>query len=177
MPEFGGNALDIRAGRQSFQVGDAFLIGDGTYNAGARGANFTAPRSAFDGLGVAKFNTDPVCGDLFLLRSVTDQTLMNGLDFPRTDFVGASVEWFESKKDGEGRFAYADRARYAGIMAMYVYDGESESCFSTRNCPGGSSQISSSSDRNGLSVLSARFGGSMIPALPDLSLHGEYAYQ
>ncbi len=173
----GGNALDIRAGRQSFQVGDAFLIGDGTYNAGARGANFMAPRSAFDGLGVVKFNTEPVRGDLFLLRSVTDQTLMNGLDFPRTDFVGGNVEWFESKADGEGRFAYADRARYAGLMAMYVYDGESEGCFSTRNCPGGPSQISSSSDRNGLGVLSARIGGSMIPSLPDFSLYGEYAYQ
>jgi hypothetical protein len=177
LSELGSNALDIRAGRQAFQVGDAFLIGDGTYNAGARGANFMAPRVAFDGLGVVKFDTDPVRGDLFLLRSVTDQTLMNGLDFPRTDFVGANVEWFESKKDGEGRFAYADRARYAGLMAMYVYDGESEGCFSTANCPGGPSQISSSSDRNGLGVLSARFGGSMIPALPDLSLYGEYAYE
>lgn len=177
LSELGANALDVRAGRQAFQVGDAFLIGDGTYNAGARAANYMAPRVAFDGLGVASFDTDPVRGDLFLLRSTTDQTLMNGLDFPRTDFVGANVEWFESKKDGEGRFAYADRARYAGLMAMYVYDGDSAGCFSTANCPGGASAISSSADRKGLGVLSARFGGSVVPALPDLSLYGEYAYE
>lgn len=175
--DLGADAVDVRLGRQNFQVGDAFLIGDGTLNAGARAANSLSPRSAFDGLGVARFNTDPVRADLFVLRSTTDQTLLNGGDWPRTDFVGTNVEWFESKKDGEGRFAYTDRARYAGITAMYVYDADSAGCFSTRNCPGGVSQISSTSDRKGLGVLSARFGGSMIPDLEDLTLYGEYAYE
>ena len=166
------NALDLRAGRQPFQVGDAFLVGDGTFNAGRRAAYYLNPRSAFDGLGVASVNTDPVRGDLFLLRSVTDQTLMNGLDFPHTDFVGASVEWFESKPDGEGRFAYTDRARYAGLMGLFAYDADSAGCF-TVSC----AAITSSADRKGLAVISARMGGAMIPALPDLSLYGEYAYE
>lgn len=171
------NALDVRAGRQAFQVGDAFLIGDGTYDAGRRAAYYLGPRLAFDGLGVMKVDTDPVRGDLFVLRSSTDQTLLSGLDQPRTDFAGANVEWFESKADGEGRFAYGDRARYAGLMAMYVYDADNVGCFSSANCPGGPSAITSTADRKGMGVFSARFGGNMIPALPDLSLYGEYAYE
>lgn len=171
------NALDVRAGRQVFQVGDAFLIGDGTYDAGRRAAYYMGPRLAFDGLGIVKVDTNPVRGDLFLLRSNTDQTLLDGQDQPRTDFVGVNIEWFESKPDSEGRFAYADRARYAGLMATYVYDADSAGCFSTASCPAGASAIESNSDRKGLGVISARFGGAMISALPDLSLYGEYAYE
>lgn len=171
------NALNIRVGRQPFQVGDAFLIGDGTFDAGRRAAYILNPRLAFDGLGVAQVNTDPVRGDLFLLRSTTDQTLLNGLDQPRTDFVGGNMEWFESKPDGEGRFAYVDRARYAGLMAMYVYNADNGGCFSFTQCAAGPAKISSSADRKGLAVAAARLGGAMIPALPDFTLYGEYAYQ
>ncbi|MGE0095176.1 MAG: alginate export family protein [Alphaproteobacteria bacterium] len=171
------NALDIRVGRQPFQVGDAFLIGDGTFDAGRRAAYILNPRLAFDGLGVAQVNTDPVRGDLFLLRSTTDQTLLTGLDQPRTDFFGGNVEWFESKQDGQGRSAYIDRARYVGLMAMYAYDADNAGCFSFVNCLLGPSEISASADRKGLGVIAARLGGNMIPALPDFTLYGEYAYE
>ena len=171
------SALDLRAGRQPFQVGDAFLVGDGTFDAGPRAAYYLSPRIAFDGLGVASVNTDPVRGDLFLLRSTSNQTLLDGLDQPRTDFAGVNVEWFESKPDGEGRFAYADRARYVGFMGLFAYNADSAGCFSTASCTAGPAAITSSSDRKGLAVMSARMGGAMIPALPDLSLYGEYAYE
>lgn len=171
------SALDLRAGRLPFQVGDAFLVGDGTFDAGPRAAYYLSPRVAFDGLGVASINTDPVRGDLFLLRSTTDQTLLDGRDQPRTDFAGLNVEWFESKPDGEGRFAYTDRARYAGLMGLFAYDADSAGCFSTASCATGSAGIASNSDRKGLAVISARMGGAMIPTLPDLSLYGEYAYE
>lgn len=171
------SALDLRAGRQPFQVGDAFLIGDGTVDAGPRAAYYLGPRIAFDGLGVASVNTDPVRADLFLLRSTTDQTLLDGRDQPRTDFAGLNVEWFESKPGGEGRFAYTDRARYTGLMGLFVYDADSAGCFSTASCATGTAGIGSNSDRKGLAVLSARMGGTMIPTLPDLSLYGEYAYE
>lgn len=171
------NALDVRAGRQPFQVGDAFLIGDGTFDGGRRAAYILGPRLAFDGLGVAQVNTDPVRGDLFLLRSNTDQTLLKGLDAPRTDFAGGNLEWFESKKDGEGRFAYGDRARYVGLMALYAYDADDGGCFSGRSCQAGPAAITSSADRKGLAVGAVRMGGAMIPALPDFNLYGEFAYE
>lgn len=177
---FGGlpnDAVDLRLGRQPFQIGDAFLVGDGTYDAGRRAAYYLGPRVAFDGLGVASLNTDPVRGDVFVLRSTADQALLGGLDEPRTDFAGANIEWFESKPDGEGRFEYAGRARYAGAMAMHVYDADNAGCFSIGNCPAGASAIGASADRKGMSVLAARIGGSVVPALPDFSLHGEYAYE
>ena len=171
------DVLDIGIGRQAFVVGDGFLIGDGTFDAGRRADYYIGPRVAFDGIGVVRVNTEPVRGDLFVLRTSTDQHVTRGLDQPQTDFAGGNLEWFESKKGEDGRAKYDSRLRYAGIMGMHVYRADNNDCFSIMNCSDGPAGITGNANRDGLNVVSARVGGSLIPMAEDFTFYGEYAFQ
>jgi hypothetical protein len=175
--DLGDDALDLRAGRQNFVVGDAFLVGLGNVNVGRRAAYYIGPRTAFDGIGTVRINTEPVRGDLFVLRTTTDRKLTRGFDQPQTDFAGANIEWFESSKGQDGRFSYDARARYVGAMFLHVYDADGNGCFSIANCGFGPPGIDVHANRDGLDVASVRTGGAPFAKLEDFLFYAEYAHE
>jgi hypothetical protein len=70
---FGEDALDLSAGRQTFHVGDGFLIWDGNFDTRGDGGYWLGPRTAFEFAGLARANTSPLGGQLFFLRADGDQ--------------------------------------------------------------------------------------------------------
>lgn len=78
----GEDALDLSLGRQEFTVGDGFLISDGHFDRLDDGAYWLAPRSAFQGTGLARLRAGPVHGDLFYLAAdeSQDETEIAGLN-------------------------------------------------------------------------------------------------
>src|SRR5262249_10201514 len=133
-------------------------------------------RTAFENTAILSINTEPVRADVFHLQSVVDQSLMNATDAPRSRIIGANIEWFESARRDLGRFQYDERKRYAGLSAMYFPSADSDPNrnFSFANGGNGSAL---GANRDGLTVVSARFGGALIPSVPRLSLYGEYGLQ
>ena len=85
----GEDALDLSYGQQDFQVGDGFLIYDGSVDQFRKGAYWLAPRNAFERAGLFKINTQPVRGDLFYLKSDEDQD--------STELGGANIEYAPEK--------------------------------------------------------------------------------
>ncbi len=69
----GDDAIDLSAGRQSFVVGDAFLIGSGVVNGFGRAAFTLQPHTSFDHATILKVNSAPVRVQLFNLETRTDQ--------------------------------------------------------------------------------------------------------
>lgn len=161
----GDDAVDATIGRQSFQVGDGFLIADGTAEGFRRGAYVMGPRGAFDRTALLKFNTAPVRADLFHLEGQIDQDFMNGSDAAATKLYGGNVEFFESGHKDHGRFEYDERLWYVGLTALHVY--EADRAIATT--------------RSGLDVYSLRTGGAILSALgeafSDFGLFSEYAIQ
>lgn len=165
------DAIDVSLGNQPFTVGDGFLLINGTLDGFGRAANYLGPSVAFEQTAILRVNTAPVRADLFHIAGVVDQGKMRGNDNPHTKMIGANVEWFASKDDDKGRFEYEEREWYVGLTALHVYDADRTFSFN------GSQNTHSAANRDGLNVLSARFGGNLIPGVDDLSLFGEYAIQ
>lgn len=161
----GEDAIDISAGRQPFVVGDGFLLADGTAEGFRRGAYVMGPRGAFDRTAILRVNTDPVRGDVFHLRSMTDQTYMRGNDAAATGLYGANVEWFASSHKDHGRFEYDERLWYVGATLLRAYEADR-----------GSAQR-----RDGMDTYALRTGGTPLAGLGEawagLGLYGEYAIQ
>ncbi len=166
------DAFDLSLGNQEFTLGDGFLIANGTADGARRGALYLGPRATFEKTVILRANTDPVRVDLFHLSGTVDQVLMRGGDNPDTRLYGANIEWFESKDSGRGRFDYDERLRYVGLTALKVY--EADRAYSFSGSQGGGVV---NANRDGLEVVSARFGGSFIPDLDDLSLYGEWGIE
>ena len=161
----GDDAVDATIGRQSFQVGDGFLIADGAAEGFRRAAYVMGPRGAFDRTALLKFNTAPVRADLFHLEGQVDQDFMNGNDAAATKLYGGNVEVFGSGHRDHGRFEYDERLWYVGLTALHVYDAD-------RNL---------AETRNGLDVYSIRTGGAILSsfgdAFSDFAFFSEYAVQ
>ncbi|GAB4273777.1 MAG: alginate export family protein [Deferrisomatales bacterium] len=84
-PGLGTDALDVSFGQRELQVGDGFLIWDGTFDFDDRGAYWLAPHLAFKRAGLVRLQTQPVGGELFYLKSDHSQG--------HTELVGANVEY------------------------------------------------------------------------------------
>ncbi|MGQ0663327.1 MAG: alginate export family protein [Pseudomonadota bacterium] len=173
----GEDAIDISAGRQSFTVGDGFLIIDGTVDGFGRAAYYLGPRAAFEKTAILKINTEPVRADLFHLASRTDQRTMRANDVADSDLYGANIEWFQSAREDRGRADYDARQWYVGATAMRIYKADSTGPGSNFSFAGGGTGGAQSANRDGLGVYSLRLGGAFLSALPGLKLYGEAAIQ
>lgn len=166
------DTIDLSFGNQDFTVGDGFLITNGTLDGSRRAANYLGPRNTFERTAILKLNADPVRADLFHLEGDVDQKRMLGGDAPATKLYGVNVEWFGSDETGNGRFEYEHRAWYVGATALKIYEADRNFSFA-----GGQGGRTNGSNRDGLAVYAARFGGAMVPGLDDFGLFGEYAVQ
>jgi len=82
----GHNILDISAGRRQFQIGDGFLVWDGNFDSGEKGAFWLAPRLSFEYTAIARVDPEgPVRGDLFYLNADEDQG--------ETELAGVNLEY------------------------------------------------------------------------------------
>ena len=169
----GFDAIDISAGRQSFSIGDGFLVYDGTQDGGRRAGYVLGHRTAFENTAILSINTAPVRADLFRLQAVSDQILMRGTDNPPSELVGANIEWFESSRGERGRYEYSERKRYVGLTALYFTSADSTGNLSFAS--GNGSALGA--NRDGLVVVTGRFGGAPLDALPRFSIYGEAGIQ
>lgn len=79
------NTLDLSYGRQSFRIGDGFLIDDGNFDSGDKGAYWLVPRMAYQRAGIARFDVGQWQGAGFYLDSDRDQD--------GTQVAGISLEY------------------------------------------------------------------------------------
>jgi hypothetical protein len=175
-PSLGRDAIDLSAGNQSFSVGDGFLIYDGTEDGGRRSGYVLGHRTAFERTAILSVNTSPVRADIFHLQSVADQTFMRDTDGPRSEMVGANIEWFESSRGDLGRFQYDERSRYIGATFLYFPSADSNGSRNFSFADGGDGSALGA-NREGLKVGALRFGGVHVPSLPRLAVYGEYGVQ
>jgi len=164
------DAVDVSIGNQGFMVGDGFLIAKGTLPGGERAAYVLGPRNSFEKTAILRLNTEPVRADFFHLEGTVNQKLMFAGDNPDTKLYGANVEWFQSANQDEGRTSYDQRKWYIGATGIKVYDADRNFSFA-----GGQGGAGASANRDGLEVMSLRFGGAFIPGLDDLAFYGEAA--
>ena len=90
----GEDAIELSGGRQSFVLGDAFLIGSGVANGFGRAALYLRPRASFDNVALLKLNLEPVRARVFNLENRVNQDLMQGFDQPKSQFFGLDVGLF-----------------------------------------------------------------------------------
>src|SRR5438477_1258375 len=90
----GEDAIEVSGGRQSFVLGDAFLIGSGVVNGFGRAAFYLQPRASYDSAAILKLNLSPVRARLFNLSNRVDQDLMRGFDQPKSRFFGLDIALF-----------------------------------------------------------------------------------
>jgi hypothetical protein len=88
-PALGDDAIDISVGRETFMIGDGFLISDGHLDEGRDGAYWLAPRLEFDMAGIVKVNTKPVSGSAFYLKGDVHQD--------HSQLAGGNVEYTNEK--------------------------------------------------------------------------------
>jgi len=193
----GDDAVDISVGQQSFQLGDAFLIGTGVVNGFGRAAAALTPHTSFDRTVILKLNSEPVRLQVFNLETRTDQTLMNGFDQPETEFAGFELGLFKAGDSAPGRKSAGEReatqaaqestaAREkkevpdlwsAGFDFLHVYNADSTP--GTLSFPAGepSPTLSVNGNRNGLNVFSGYLHGSFFEVNPDILLHSQFVLE
>ncbi|AHJ67654.1 putative membrane spanning protein [Granulibacter bethesdensis] len=165
----GKDVVAIQGGRQVFKIDDGFLVGRGTYNTGGRAAWWYAPRMAFSGPGVIKFDGHPVRADIFALEVNSDAGLTYGFDRPRSSFAGFDVTLFRSKPGLDGAPTYANREAYVTLTYFNIYDSDKSSTYN----------YTSRANRDGMNVYSLSFGGSFVPIKAlgirkNFTLYGQY---
>ncbi|CCG41322.1 alginate export family protein [Magnetospirillum molischianum] len=179
------DALDLSGGRQSFRVGDGFLISNGVNNAGKRGGWWNQSRTAFAQTGIAKIAQGPFRADVFYLQNDSSQQKVQvNLDQAKAKVVGANFEVFGNADQVEGgpvrngATTYADRKWYAGITYFNVVNATNDGPFSFGHGNANSLVTNTvTSNREGMNVVSLHLGGNFIPAVPDFSLYGNYVYE
>jgi|GEM_PF-557614 len=180
-----GDTAILTLGRQAFTVGDSFLIGSGTVNAGQRSNYWMAPRTAFNGFGTLKLNAEPVRADIFLLQNTTNQRITRNTDQPSTTFAGINTEYFitAGTAGADGATNYADRQFYFGGTYLNILDASSEGgnangAFSNNYVGVGNlSALNTYGDRKGMNVFDLHMGGNPIsgpPIIADASFYGEF---
>jgi hypothetical protein len=182
----GEDAIELSGGRQSFVLGDSFLLGAGVVNGFGRAAFYLQPRASFDGAAILKLNLSPVRAKLFHLENRVDQNLMQGFDQPKTDFFGLDIALFEASEEepspkaaGEKQARKAAQAVQttrvkkdvpdlwsAGFDFLHVYDADSTP--ETFSFPPGapSPTLSIYGNRKGLNVYSGYLAGSFFEFNP-----------
>ena len=81
----GEDLLSFSYGRQEFKVGDGFLIYDGNLDLFEKGTFWLTPRVSFERAALFKLNTATVHGDVFYLKTDSDQD--------ETELLGLNVEY------------------------------------------------------------------------------------
>jgi hypothetical protein len=193
----GEDAIELSGGRQSFVLGDSFLIGAGVVNGFGRAAFYLQPRASFDNTALLKLNFSPVRARLFNLENRVNQDLMRGFDQPKTDFFGLDIALFEAsgaepgpKAAGEKQAPKAAQAVQttrvkkevpdlwsAGFDFFHVYNADSTP--ETFSFPPGapSPTLSIYGNRNGLNVYSGYLAGSFFKFDPNIRLHSQFALE
>jgi hypothetical protein len=109
LSSLGDNAIDISVGRESFQVGDGFLISDGHFDSRGDAAFWLAPRLAFNMAGVVKIDTKPVGGSAFYLEGDghQDHSELGGinLEYANDDFGTFGATYFNIFESDDRSFA------------------------------------------------------------------------
>ena len=195
----GEDAVDVSGGRQSFVLGDGFLVGSGIVNAFGRAAINLQPRSSFDRTAIAKFTSAPMRLQLFNLETRTNQDLLRGFDQPKTAFAGFDLALFKpglaaaaekpeasgtKELDKAAQAVEATREKKelpdiwtAGFTFLHVYSADSTpGTFSFP--PGeGSPTLSINGNRDGLNVFSGHAGGAFLDFNPDILLYGQFVIE
>jgi hypothetical protein len=193
----GEDAVEISAGRQTFILGDAFLVGSGVVNGFGRAAFSLQPHTSFDHAAILKINAAPVRLQLFNLETRTDQNLMRGFDQPKAKFAGFDLALFKPGETGPSATAAGEKevvqaaqestaAREkkevpdrwtAGFNFLQVYDADSTP--GTFSFPSGdaSPTLSINGNRNGLNVYSGYLQGSFFDINPDVLFYSQFVLE
>jgi hypothetical protein len=193
----GEDAIELSGGRQSFVLGDSFLIGSGVVNGFGRAAFYLQPRSSFDSAAILKLDLSPVRAKLFHLENRVDQDLMQGFDQPKTDFFGLDIALFEPseaepspKASGEKQARKAAQAVQttrvkkevpdlwtAGFDFLHAYSADSTP--GTFSFPPGqpSPPLSIYGNRKGLDVYSGYLAGSFFKFDPNIRFHSQFVLE
>jgi hypothetical protein len=193
----GEDAIELSGGRQSFVLGDSFLLGTGVVNGFGRAAFYLQPRASFDSAAILKLNLSPVRAKLFHLENRVDQDLMRGFDQPKTDFFGLDIALFEASEEepspkatGEKQARTAAQAVQttrvkkevpdlwsAGFDFLHVYNADSNP--GTFSFPPGepSPMLSIYGNRNGLNVYSGYLAGSFFKFDPNIRFHSQFVLE
>jgi len=188
------DAVDLSGGRQSFRVGDGFLISNGMFNGGKRGGWWTQSHTAFAQTGLLKVATGPVRADVFYLENDSSQhsytQSINGgsaaFDMAKTRLIGTNIELFGNADAVEGGPArngattYADRKWYVGTTFFHVLDAKSTGAFAFDSGDStGNANVTNnlSSNREGMNVFDVHLGGNPLDIIPDFSLYANYVYE
>jgi hypothetical protein len=193
----GEDAVDLSGGRQSFVLGDAFLLGSGVVDGFGRAAFYLQPRASFDNAAILKLNLSPVRTRLFNLSNRVDQDLMRGFDQPKTQFFGLDIAWFKAgeaepspRVPGEKQAPTAAQAVQTtrikkeipdlwsvGFDFLHIYDADSTP--ETFSFPPGepSPTLSLFGNRKGLNVYSGYLAGSLFKFDPNIRLYSQFALE
>ncbi len=158
----------LTGGRQRFQIDDGFLVGKGSYSSGNRGAWWYAPRAAFAGPGVVKYEGRSLRADVFMLENNTNNVQNRNYDRPETKFVGFDVTLFRKKDGAANGGAYEDRDAYITLTYFHVRQANIGTAY----------DYASRGDRQGMNVTSLSWGGRPFPqrfkTAHNFSLYGTF---
>src|SRR5215813_3009749 len=191
------DAIELSGGRQSFVLGDAFLIGSGVANGFGRAALYLQPRASFDNVALLKLNLEPVRARLFNLENRVNQNLMQGFDQPKSQFLGLDIGLFGASeaepgpmKAGEKQAPKAAQAVHttreqkevpdlwsAGFEFFHFYDADSTP--ETFSFPPGepSPALSIFGNRKGLNVYSGYLAGSLFEFDRNVLIYSQFALE
>ncbi len=153
--------LDISIGNQNVDIGDSFLISQGTVNAFRRAAFFMSPRTAYRETAVIKMNTYPVRYTLFHLRTNTNQRYLRGTDQPRTLMYGGDISYVSRDRANPSRDFWTLSLMF---LSMYKSDRTFDASSYSRN-------------RDGLQIYNPRLGGFFFPSNRDIRFYSGYVHQ
>src|SRR5215469_9162850 len=193
----GEDAIEISGGRQSFVLGDAFLIGTGVSNGFGRAALYLQPRASFDNVALLKLNLEPIRARFFNLENRVNQDLMRGFDQPKSQFFGLDIGLFGTgeaepspAKAGEKQAPKAAQAVQttrvkkevpdlwsAGFEFFHFYDADSTP--DTFSFPPGepSPALSIFGNRKGLNVYPGYLAGSLFEFDRNILLYSQFALE
>jgi alginate export protein len=193
----GEDAIELSGGRQSFVLGDAFLIGTGVANGFGRAALYLQPRASFDDVALLKLNLEPVRARLFNLENRVDQDLMRGFDQPKSQFLGLDIGLFgkseaepsptkvgEKQAPKAAQVVQTTRVKKelpdlwsAGFEFFHFYDADSTP--ETFSFPPGepSPVLSIFGNRKGLNLYSGYLAGSLFEFDRNVLLYSQFALQ
>lgn len=115
--ELGENAIEFKYGAFKTDIGDGFLIKQGSLSTGSEAGYWLQASSAFEEGAMLSFNTHPVSGQIFSLESDTTQG--------STKIVGANVEYTSDYTGTLGVTAFrgvdSSTATRDGLDTIYLW--------------------------------------------------------
>lgn len=143
----GEDALSFSFGRQGFQFGDGFLIGDGFGEQGKYGGYYIGPSIGFHSSVLLSLDSHGWHADLFHLKASEYNVLEGNYgQYQNTSLNGLNVD-----------YTLNDRAQF-GAAYVHSYNSWDES-------------------RSGMDIYNVRAKGTPFAALPGFSLGGQYVWE